>query len=58
MEYALNLDFPTTNNVAEYEALIAGIGFSKTLRVKNIKNNIWRFKINSLTSKDNIKGST
>ena len=35
VEYALNLDFPTTNNKVEYEALIAGIGLAKALRVKN-----------------------
>ena len=37
MEYALKLDFPTTNNKAEYEALIAGISLANSLRVKNIK---------------------
>ena len=37
VEYALKLDFPTTNNEAEYEALIAGIGLANSLRVKNIK---------------------
>ena len=37
MEYSLKLDFPTTNNKAEYEALITGIGLAKALRVKNIK---------------------
>ena len=37
MEYALKLDFPTTNNEAEYEALIAGIGLANSLRAKNIK---------------------
>ena len=36
-EYALKIDFPTTNNEAEYEALITGIGLAKVLRVKNIK---------------------
>ena len=36
-EYYLKLDFPTTNNEAEYEALITGIGLAKVLRVKNIK---------------------
>ena len=36
MEYAINLDFLTTNNEARYEALIAGIGLAKALRVKNI----------------------
>ena len=37
MEYAIKLDFPTTNNEAGYEALIAGIGLANSLRVKNIK---------------------
>ncbi|XP_074324101.1 uncharacterized protein LOC141661019 [Apium graveolens] len=33
----MKLDFPTTNNEAEYEALIAGLGLVRTLRVKNLK---------------------
>ncbi|XP_063943205.1 uncharacterized protein LOC135150603 [Daucus carota subsp. sativus] len=37
VEYAIKLDFPTTNNEAEYEALIAGLGLARTLRVKNLK---------------------
>ena len=37
VEYALKLDFPTTNNEAEYEPLIAQIGLAKALKVKNIK---------------------
>ena len=37
IEYAMKLDFPTTNNEAEYEALIAGLGLVGTLRVKNLK---------------------
>ena len=37
VEYALKLDFPTTNNEAEYEALIAGLGLAKALRAKNVK---------------------
>ena len=37
MEYAIKLDFPTTNNEAEYEALIVGLGLERTLRVKNLK---------------------
>ena len=28
IEYAMKLDFPTTNNEAEYEALIAGLGLA------------------------------
>ena len=37
VEYAIKLDFPTTNNEAEYEALIAGLGLARTMRVKNLK---------------------
>ena len=37
VEYALKLDFPTMNNEADYEALIAGIGLANSLSVKNIK---------------------
>ena len=37
VEYAIKLDFPTTNKEAEYEALIAGLGLARTLRVKNLK---------------------
>ena len=37
VEYAITLDFPTTNNEAEYEALIAGFGMTKALRAKNLK---------------------
>ncbi|XP_074346937.1 uncharacterized protein LOC141685750 [Apium graveolens] len=33
----MKLDFPTTNNEAEYEALIVGLGLAGTLRVKNLK---------------------
>lgn len=34
MECALKLDFPITNNEAEYEALIVGLGLAKALGVK------------------------
>ena len=37
VEYAIKLDFPTTNNEAEYEALIAGLGLAKVLKVENLK---------------------
>ena len=37
IEYVLKLDFLTTNNKAEYEALIAGLCLAEVLRVKNIK---------------------
>ncbi|XP_063938093.1 uncharacterized protein LOC135147954 [Daucus carota subsp. sativus] len=36
-ELNYSLDFPTTNNEAEYEALIAGLGLARTLRVRNLK---------------------
>ncbi|XP_063949366.1 uncharacterized protein LOC135152678 [Daucus carota subsp. sativus] len=36
VEYAIKLDFSTTNNEAEYEALIAGLGLARTLRVKSL----------------------
>ena len=37
VEYAIKLDFPTTNNEAEYDALIAGLRLARTLRVRNLK---------------------
>ncbi|XP_074342318.1 uncharacterized protein LOC141679834 [Apium graveolens] len=37
IEYALELDFSTTNNEAEYEALIAGLGLARAVRAKNLK---------------------
>lgn len=37
IEYALKLDFSTTNNEAEYEVLISGHGLAEILRVKNLK---------------------
>ncbi|XP_074365587.1 uncharacterized protein LOC141706688 [Apium graveolens] len=37
IEYALKLDFPTTNNKGEYEALIADLGPARALRAKNLK---------------------
>ncbi|XP_074324206.1 uncharacterized protein LOC141661120 [Apium graveolens] len=37
IEYAMKLDFLTTNNEAEYEVLIDGLGLAGTLRVKNLK---------------------
>ena len=37
IEYTIKLEFSTTNNEAEYEALIAGLGQAKMLRVKNLK---------------------
>ena len=37
IEYAIKMDFPTTNNEAEYEALIAGLGLANAVRAKNLK---------------------
>jgi hypothetical protein len=34
---ALNLDFPTTNNEAEYEAIIAGLSLAEHLGAKNLE---------------------
>ena len=35
--YALRLEFPSTNNEAEYEALIAGLRIAKELNVKMLQ---------------------
>ena len=32
----IRLDFPTTNNEAEYEALVAGLDFAKAAGAENI----------------------
>ncbi|XP_074354866.1 uncharacterized protein LOC141693611 [Apium graveolens] len=37
IEYAFKLDFPNTNNEAEYEALIEGLGLARAVRAKNLK---------------------
>ncbi|XP_074351819.1 uncharacterized protein LOC141690966 [Apium graveolens] len=37
IEYTLKLDFPTTNNEAQYEALIVGLGLSRVVRAKSLK---------------------
>ncbi|XP_074362454.1 uncharacterized protein LOC141702723 [Apium graveolens] len=37
IEYALKLNFMTTNNEAEYEALIASLGLARVVRAKNLK---------------------
>jgi ribonuclease HI len=36
-EFALKMDFPTTNNEAEYEAVLAGLGIAKNLGAKNLE---------------------
>ncbi|XP_074378044.1 uncharacterized protein LOC141719566 [Apium graveolens] len=38
IQTSISFGFPATNNRAEYEALIAGLKLSRTLRVKNIKS--------------------
>ncbi|XP_074347301.1 uncharacterized protein LOC141686146 [Apium graveolens] len=37
IEYALKLEFPTTNNEAWYEALIADLGLARVVRAKSLK---------------------
>ncbi|XP_074346954.1 uncharacterized protein LOC141685769 [Apium graveolens] len=37
IEYALKFYFTTTNNEAEYKALIAGLGLARAVRAKNLK---------------------
>jgi ribonuclease HI len=37
LEYALRLNFPATNNVSEYEALLAGMKRARQLGVKRLK---------------------
>ncbi|XP_074355941.1 uncharacterized protein LOC141695603 [Apium graveolens] len=37
IEYDLKFDFLTTNNEAEYEALIPGLGLDRIVRTKNLK---------------------
>ena len=36
MECMVRLDFPTTNNEAEYEALMAGLDLAKATRVASV----------------------
>ena len=36
IECMIRLDFPTTNNKAEYEALIAGLDLAKAAGAKNV----------------------
>ncbi|KAL8134261.1 hypothetical protein AgCh_009346 [Apium graveolens] len=37
IQTAISFGFPTTNNQAEYEVLIAGLKLSRTLRIQNLK---------------------
>ena len=36
IECMIRLDFPTTNNEAEYEALVAGLDLAKVTRAENM----------------------
>ena len=36
IECMIRLDFPTTNNEGEYEALVAGLAFAKAIGVENV----------------------
>ena len=36
IEYMIRLNFPTTNNEVEYEALVAGLDLAKAARVGNV----------------------
>lgn len=35
-EISLKLNFPVTNNVIEYEALLAGLGLAKKIQIKDL----------------------
>jgi ribonuclease HI len=37
LEFAIKMDFPTTNNEAEYEAVLTGLGIAKDLGAKNLE---------------------
>lgn len=49
--YALNFKFPTTNNEAEYEALLAGLRIARKIGVQNIK-----VFVDSLLVANQVKG--
>ena len=36
LKYAVRLQFPATNNEAEYEALLTGLSLAKALGAKNL----------------------
>ena len=36
MKYAIRLQFPATNNEAEYEALLTGLSLAKMLEAKTL----------------------
>ena len=37
LKYRVQLQFPTTNNEAEYEAVLASLRIAKALGIKNLK---------------------
>lgn len=37
LQYAIKLDFVTTNNEAEYEALLAGLSIAREMGAKNVE---------------------
>ncbi|KAM2102060.1 hypothetical protein FF2_000394 [Malus domestica] len=59
MEYALRFKFKTSNNEAEYEALLAGLRLAKHLRVKRIDIfNDFQFVVNQVTNNFDAKDSS
>lgn len=52
--HALKLEFPATNNEAEYDALIAGLKIAKELRVKGL--HIYSDSIGGLLGWERIPG--
>ena len=36
-KYSIKFTFPITNNIAEYEALLAGLRLAKKIRAENVK---------------------
>ncbi|XP_076897159.1 uncharacterized protein LOC143550388 [Bidens hawaiensis] len=52
LTYAVRLDFPSTNNEAEYEALLAGLRMAQRVKAKRIKAHV-----DSLLVVNQVKGS-
>ncbi|XP_076917107.1 uncharacterized protein LOC143577046 [Bidens hawaiensis] len=52
LTYAMRLDFPITNNEAEYEALLAGLRMARKIKVQNIKAHV-----DSLLVANQVKGN-
>ena len=40
LKYAVRLQFPVTNNEAEYEVLLIGLSLAKVLRAKNLSSKL------------------